>query len=237
MLCRQVRDRLRHELYKMYKNAENAYAALDFTGLGYVAEDVFLNSYLVRERLPFSKDQVQEYFKSNNLFAAGTKGLDFDTFKKNFFPNHYLVAEDKDDADDKQAFFNRQQIDTNIEKQPEIIEDRLQRLEAKLKTKFSNCYESVRKAFLALDTDYDGYITVEDILKYFGNEPDLNYNDLKKLMIDKDAKKQGRIGYSDFSKWLGSAIHMSEGFVFRHDSVKNPFYEMAVDKMNKSAMA
>ena len=26
----------------------------------------------------------------------------------------------------------------------------------------------------------------------------------------------------DFSRWLGNAIHMSEGFYFRHDSVKNP---------------
>jgi Ca2+-binding EF-hand superfamily protein len=106
-----------------------------------------------------------------------------------------------------------------------IIKKRLAKLEEHLKTKFSNCYESVRKAFLALDTDYDGYITVEDILKYFGNEKDLNYNDLKKLMIDKDSKKEGKIGYSDFSKWLGNAIHMSEGFYFRHDSVKNPHYE------------
>ena len=62
------------------------------------------------------------------------------------------------------------------------------KLERHLKTKFSNCYESVRKAFLALDTDYDGFITVEDILKYFGNEKELNYNDLKKLMKDKDSK-------------------------------------------------
>lgn len=103
-----------------------------------------------------------------------------------------------------------------------MIKDRLKKLENKLKTKFSNCYESVRKAFLALDTDYDGYITVEDILKYFGNDTDLNYNDLKKLMIDKDSNRQGKIGYSDFSKWLGNAIHMSEGFYFRHDSIKNP---------------
>lgn len=63
------------------------------------------------------------------------------------------------------------------------------KLENKLKLKFSNCYESVRKAFLALDRDYDGYITVEDILKYFGNEPDLNYNDLIKLLIDHDSKR------------------------------------------------
>ena len=103
-----------------------------------------------------------------------------------------------------------------------------------MKTKFSNCYESVRKAFLALDTDYDGFITVEDILKYFGNEKDLNYNDLKKLMIDKDSKKEGKIGYSDFSKWLGNAIHMSEGFYFRHDSIKNPHYEQNLLKQDKN---
>jgi hypothetical protein len=33
------------------------------------------------------------------------------------------------------------------------------------------------------------------------------------------------IGYTDFSKWVGNAIHMSEGFYFRHDSVKNPQFE------------
>jgi Ca2+-binding EF-hand superfamily protein len=91
-----------------------------------------------------------------------------------------------------------------------------------LKDKFSNNWESVRKAFLALDTDYDGYITVEDILRYFGQEKDLDYNDLKKLIQDKDSKKQGKIGYTDFSKWVGNTIHLSEGFYFRHDSIKNP---------------
>ena len=90
----------------------------------------------------------------------------------------------------------------------------------------------MRKAFLALDSDYDGYITIEDILKYFGNETDLNFNDLKKLIMDKDHKKQGRLGYMDFSKWLGNAIHMSEGFYFRHDSIKNPMYERFLQKQS-----
>jgi len=94
----------------------------------------------------------------------------------------------------------------------------------------------VKKAFLALDTDYDGYITVEDILKYFGTDKELNYDDLKKIMIDKDSKKQGKIGYSDFSKWLGSAIHMSEGFYYRHDSIKNPELESVIEKWNKTTM-
>jgi hypothetical protein len=98
------------------------------------------------------------------------------------------VQEDPDDEEDKQAREHRNQLDNHREEQPAIIEQRLLKLERHLKTKFANCYESVRKAFLALDTDYDGFITVEDILKYFGNEKELNYNDLKKLMKDKDSK-------------------------------------------------
>jgi hypothetical protein len=75
---------------------------------------------------------------------------------------------------------------------------------------------------LALDTDYDGYITVEDILKYFGNEKNLNYTDLKKLIMDKDERGVGRLDYNDFSKWLGNTIKQCEGFYFRHDSINNP---------------
>ena len=63
---------------------------------------------------------------------------------------------------------------------------------------------------------------MEDILKYFGNEKDLNYKDLCKLIHSKDSEKSGRLNYMMFSKWLGNSIHMAEGFYFRHDSVKNP---------------
>lgn len=94
----------------------------------------------------------------------------------------------------------------------------------------------MRKAFLILDQDHDGYITVEDILKFFANEKDFNYDDLKKLMTDKDSNHKGLINYYDFSKWLGSAIHLSEGFVFRHDSVKNPQFEMCQEREAKSML-
>ncbi len=53
----------------------------------------------------------------------------------------------------------------------------------------------------------------------------MNYNDLKKIVVDKDSKKRGMLAYTDFSKWVGNAIHMSEGFYFRHDSIKNPLFE------------
>lgn len=172
--------------------------------------------------MPFTTEQIKMFFDEYNIFDRKLQGLDFDNFKKNFFPHLYLVQDAPDDADEKEVFNNKQELLRNKDNQPKVIEERLALLENKLKIKFSNCFESVRKAFLALDSDYDGFITVEDILKYFANEIELNYNDLKKLIIDKDHKKVGRLGYMDFSKWLGNSIHQSEGFYFRHDSIKNP---------------
>ena len=47
----------------MYSSAENAYAALDFTGLGHIGEKAFLNS-LVVTRVNFTHDQIKEFFAS-----------------------------------------------------------------------------------------------------------------------------------------------------------------------------
>lgn len=50
-------------------------------------------------------------------------------------------------------------------------------------------------------------------------------------MQDKDSKHVGLLDYSDFSKWLGGAIHQTSGFYFRHDSNKNPSFE-AHERLN-----
>jgi hypothetical protein len=105
-------------------------------------------------------------------------------------------------------------------------------LEKFLKKKFGNCFQKVRKAFLALDNDYDGYIDVQDMLRYFGDQEKIDYNDLKKLLTDKDSNRKGKLSYSDFSKWIGSTINQSEGFYFRHDSIKNPGFDTSVKKYN-----
>ena len=48
-----------------------------------------------------------------------------------------------------------------------------------------------------------------------------------KIMNDKSSKEDGsgQLNYSDFSKWLGNSIHVTEGFYFRHDSKRNPDYD------------
>ena len=35
---------------------------MDFTGKGYITEDDFLNSFVIN-RIPFSREDVREYFK------------------------------------------------------------------------------------------------------------------------------------------------------------------------------
>ena len=90
--------------------------------------------------------------------------MSFDYFKKVFFPHLYVIVEDDCSDDEKKERAAKKSMRKNKEKQPEIIFERIQKLERILKTKFANIWDSVRKAFLDLDTDYDGYITVEDIL-------------------------------------------------------------------------
>jgi len=68
----------------------------------------------------------------------------------------------------------------------DVVVQRLKNLEAVLKNKFVNNWVSVRKAFLDLDFDYDGYITVEDMIRFFGSQ-ELDYEDLKKLIKEKDS--------------------------------------------------
>lgn len=51
---------------------------------------------------------------------------------------------------------------------PEYVKEKLIKLDLFLKDKFAKFWVSVRKAFLDLDSDHDGYVTVEDVIKYFG---------------------------------------------------------------------
>jgi hypothetical protein len=162
---------------------------------------------------------LQDFVELSGMFKANCIGVNFDSFKKIFFPHLYLINDDREQSDEERR--DRQEkksILRNQDRQPEIIQERLRTLEKQLKDKFANNWDSVRKAFLGLDTDYDGYITVEDILRNFGGQSGankdknnqnsaFNFNDLKKLIMEKDSSRQGKLGYADFSKWVGNSIH------------------------------
>jgi len=116
---------------------------------------------------------------------------------------------------------------------------KLKDLEFILKRKFENNFVSVRKAFLNLDADHDGYLRPEDFAEFFAKDDErINFGELKKLMMHKDSNKKGYLNYTDFSKWMGSSIQPSAGFYFRHDSSRNEQYEQnmtnIIDKNEKN---
>ena len=56
---------------------------------------------------------------------------------------------------------------------------------------------------------------------------------MQKLLCVKDRNGKGRIDFTDFGKWFGSAIHKSEGFYFRHDSkMVNPEFNLNAKRFN-----
>ena len=92
---------------------------------------------------------------------------------------------------------------------------------------------SVRKAFLDLDQDFDGYINPEDFSRAFGGSQGsqkVDFSLIKMLLNLKGKKKPGKVNYFEFCDWLGQAIEPTEDFYFRHDSIKNPQYERNMQK-------
>mmetsp|Transcript_28218 Transcript_28218/g.21090 ORF Transcript_28218/g.21090 Transcript_28218/m.21090 type:complete len:120 (-) Transcript_28218:1368-1727(-) len=105
---------------------------------------------------------------------------------------------------------------------------KIRELEDVLKERLSNNWVSVKKAFLDIDTDYDGYITAENFANLLGGSSGSSKFDftlLKMLIKLRTKRNDNRINYTDFSSWFGADIEPVEGFYFRHDSQKNPQYE------------
>lgn len=67
-------------------------------------------------------------------------------------------------------------------------------VEKLIKKKFSSNFDSVRKAFLFMDQDHDGFITSEDFLRNF-SDLDTHYKDINKLLKERDHANRGRINY------------------------------------------
>ena len=115
----------------------------------------------------------------------------------------------------------------------------MNRIETVLKQKLSNNWNHVRKAFLDLDNDQDGYVTAEDLAKFLknakipssdgslSNANSINFTMLQLLIKLRCKQEDTNINYNHFCQWVGSTIEPIEAFYFRHDSNKNPSYEFS----------
>lgn len=51
---------LRKEIRNLYRSHDRAYAALDFSGIGYITEDTFLQSLIIK-RVPFTLEELKDF--------------------------------------------------------------------------------------------------------------------------------------------------------------------------------
>lgn len=60
---------------------------MDFSGKGQVYEQDFFKTLLIY-RLPFSHEEIADFFKEERFFSQrGDGSMDFELFKKFFFPS------------------------------------------------------------------------------------------------------------------------------------------------------
>lgn len=81
------------------------------------------------------------------------------------------------------------------------ITNHLKQIEAVIKERLSNNWVSVRKAFLDMDEDYDGYLTTEDFAKIIGGSSGssrFDFNLIRMLVNVRSKGKNSKMNYTDF---------------------------------------
>jgi Ca2+-binding EF-hand superfamily protein len=160
---------------------------------------------------------------TENLYASLQNPMSQPMISQTIYKDHKIEDDD-----------NLEEISDDKTKS-DILVHRMKKIERLMKEKFSNNWTSIRKAFLDIDMDYDGFITAEDIARQFTKDNQkLDFRDLRTLIKNRDSKRKGKIDFKDFCKWMGEAIQPSETFYFRHDSLRNPQYEDNLFKQDQN---
>lgn len=84
--------RVRKELKLAYKEPESSYASLDFYGIGRVNMRTFLGNVIV-QRLKIAEEDLIQWLIRDKIFVDEHTSIDFQHFKKKFFPDYYLIEE------------------------------------------------------------------------------------------------------------------------------------------------
>lgn len=117
-------------------------------------------------------------------------------------------------------------------KQQRVAEE-LKSIEEQIKKRLSSNFNSVRKAFLELDENHCGSIGAEELAKFIGasKKPNFDFTILEILVKMRTKGMATRVNYADFVTWFGACITPIENFYLRHDSKKNPAYQLSLQKM------
>ena len=99
---------LRKEIRNLYRGADKAYNALDFSGIGYITERDFLTSLICKRMINntsaegggYSEEDLKDFFYQTGAFLSSDGGMNFDSFKKTFFPHLYQIIDSNTTLDE-----------------------------------------------------------------------------------------------------------------------------------------
>lgn len=122
------------------------------------------------------------------------------------------------------------------------LKRKLEDLEKALKAKLGLNYNNVRKAFLDLDKSSKNHIAAVDLAEFLKSGVTANGDDevgesvvdftlLETLIRVRTKQDSTDISYGNFCRWLGQDIQTKEAFYFRHDSYRNPQYDLNMQKV------
>lgn len=176
--ARLVKKAFRFHFKNMYRGPEQAFNNLDFSGKGYILDSDILGSPIM-QRVRFQREDVEFAFRMLNLFnnvarvsalkdGVPPNGMSFDKFREIFFPQLHILEEENQSDEDRRAKELGRQYASDKQKQAGVLAERIKQLDLQIQTKISGNLRTLREAFLALDKDFDGVVTIEDFLHYFG---------------------------------------------------------------------
>ena len=138
---------------------------MDFKGKGLI-NDNDLVKHFKKFHLEYTDEEIYNYLVQYGIIGKNRK-IDKAQMAKTYFGHHFrnnfetpgLVS----------AILGKQnENNINTESLKAInsaLSSRLLRIENLIKTKLSSNWNQIRKAFLDIDTDYDGFITARDLTK------------------------------------------------------------------------
>ena len=238
-----------------------AFTAYDFKGTNYVTVDDFLNAkinyrlpftrdelkYLLENETVFKRYDrinIDQFVKNFFPDSSATDPRDSNSSGDDHSLNRSLEPrEDETDPKTSQTMGQRSSTEGDLFsmggsslsgslKQQKVAEQ-VKQLEAEIKKRLGANFNSVRKAFLELDEVHKGSIGAEELAKFIGASKKANF-DFTVLEILVKMRTKGmvaRINYADFVSWLGSSIQPTENFYLRHDSKKNPQYQLNLQRI------
>lgn len=156
-----------HETYKKlirqrHPTIQISLGTIDFSGKGEIVEDDIINFYK-KFHLDYTDEQIKDYLRKYSLLTDDGK-IDKAMMAKVYYGHHFrnnfetpgLVTAVANSASNKEL------TSKSLSELNTVVTHRLKRIESMIKTKISSNWNQVRKAFLDIDNDYDGYITAKD---------------------------------------------------------------------------